>query len=274
MKKLIWKTERRKISNLAPYKHNPRRITEEETAQLTKSLEKFDLVEIPAVNTDGTIIAGHQRLTIMKALGRGPEVVDVRVPSRKLTEAELKEYNLRSNKNTGEWDFNILSNQFDQTMLTEVGFDLSSFPEPEVDVVDGQDDVPKMRKTKIKTGDIFRLGEHRLLCGSAIKKEDADKLMTGEKATLVFTDPPYGVGIGKKNVMLVPFGKAGKCLNNLKMDDMKPKELGDMLLKAFTLWRGYMADNCLVFVCSPQGGGLGMMMMMMMKDAGDRKSVV
>ena len=271
MLKLTWKTEKRKINALIPYDKNPRRLTEEQAAQLTRSLEKFNLVEIPAVNTDGVIIAGHQRLAIMKALGRGAEVVDVRVPSRKLTEAELKEYNIRSNFNTGEWNFEMLTANFDQDMLKDVGFDLSSFPEPEVGAVEGQDDVPEMRKTKIKEGDMFALGEHRLLCGNATKESDAEKLMRKEKAICVFTDPPYGVSIGKKNVMLNTFQKAGRCLHNLEMDDMSPAQLGDMLLKAFTLWRGQMSDNCSVFVCSPQGGGLGMMMMMMMmmmKDAG------
>ena len=177
--KLTWNTERRKISSLIPYKYNPRRLTKEQAVQLSVSLEKFNLVEIPAINTDGVIIAGHQRLAIMKALGRGAEVVDVRVPSRKLTEAELKEYNLRSNKNTGEWDFNVLANDFDEAMLKDVGFDLSTFPEPEIGAVEGQDDVPEMRKTKIKLGDMFAIGEHRLLCGNATDEKDAHKLMGG-----------------------------------------------------------------------------------------------
>jgi len=266
---LSWNTEKRKIKDLVPYKHNPRRLTEEQGAQLKKSLEKFNLVEIPAINTDGVIIAGHQRLSIMQALGRGGEMIDVRVPSRKLTEAELKEYNLRSNKNTGEWDFDILANDFEQSMLTDVGFNLAEFPEPEQTVVEGQDDVPEMRATKIKVGDMFQLGDHRLICGSAIDEKIADKIMADDKVICVFTDPPYGVSVGKKNKMLSTFQPAGRCLNNLIMDDMKPAELGDMLLKAFTLWRTQMADNCSVFVCSPQGGGLGMMMMMMMmKESG------
>lgn len=267
--KLTWKTERRKVADLVPYEFNPRKISPEQAERLTESIEKFNLVEIPAVNTDGVIIAGHQRLAIMKSIGRGAEVVDVRVPNRRLTEAELKEYNLRSNKNTGDWDFEILTGHFDEDMLKLVGFDLADIPDTQLPTTPEQDDVPEMRKTKIKLGDMFALGEHRLLCGSATDKKDADKLMGGVKATCVFTDPPYGVSIGKKNAMLNTFQRAGMCLDNLAMDDMKPVELGDMLLKAFTLWRTQMADNCSVFVCSPQGGGLGMMMMMMMmRDSG------
>ena len=179
--KLTWNTERRKISSLIPYKYNPRRLTKEQAVQLSVSLEKFNLVEIPAINTDGVIIAGHQRLAIMKALGRGAEVVDVRVPSRKLTEAELKEYNLRSNKNTGEWDFNVLANDFDEAMLKDVGFDLSTFPEPEIGAVEGQDDVPEMRKTKIKLGDMFG--------GSGTTLIAAEK--TGRRCYMLELNPIY-----------------------------------------------------------------------------------
>ena len=218
MTSLTWKTEKRKINALIPYDKNPRRLTEEQAAQLTRSLEKFNLVEIPAVNTDGVIIAGHQRLAIMKALGRGAEVVDVRVPSRKLTEAELKEYNIRSNFNTGEWNFEMLTANFDQDMLKDVGFDLSSFPEPEVGAVDGQDDVPEMRKTKIKVGDMFALGEHRLLCGDSTRAEDVAILMGGKKADMIFTDPPYGIGFEYKS-----------------HDDKSNKENAELVSKVFSL---------------------------------------
>ena len=91
--------------------------------------------------------------------------------------------------------------------------------------------------------------------------------MNGKNTTLVFTDPPYGVSIGKKNAMLNTFQPSGRCLDDFDMDDMAPAELGEMLKKVFTLWLGIMADNCSVFVCSPQGGGLGMMMLMM-KESG------
>lgn len=113
------------------------------------------------------------------------------------------------------------------------------------------------------TGQLWQLGEHRLLCGDSTKAEDVARVMDGEKITCVFTDPPYGVSIGKKNVMLNTFQPSGRCLDDLQMDDMKPDELKAMLLAAFAAWRPSFSDDCSIFVCSPQGGGLGMMMMMM-----------
>ncbi len=118
---LEWKTEKRKVDELIPFSDNPRRLSPKDKTQLIKSFKKFNLVEIPAINTDNKIIAGHQRLKIMKLLGWGNRKIDVRVPNRKLTDKEFKEYLLRSNKNTGEWDTEIL-NKFDDDLLREIGF--------------------------------------------------------------------------------------------------------------------------------------------------------
>src|SRR2546422_11710602 len=110
---LVWTTEKRSAKELIPLPFNPRKLTDKQRKDLEASLAKFNLVEIPAVNTDNTIIAGHQRLAILIALGRGGEVIDVRVPNRKLTEPEVREYNIRSNKNLGEWDIETLKENFD-----------------------------------------------------------------------------------------------------------------------------------------------------------------
>jgi DNA modification methylase len=195
MEKLKWKTEKRKVDELLPYEGNPRKMNEKQVEDLKKSLEKFDLVEIPAVNTDNKIVAGHQRLKIMQLLGRGGEMIDVRVPNRKLTDKEFREYLLRSNKNTGEFDYDLLAN-FDEEMLKEVGFlseEMDDIFQLKADPKD--DDVPEVKsKTDIKLGDMFQLGSHTLLCGDATKKEDVERLMGGERADMVFTDPPYNIG--------------------------------------------------------------------------------
>jgi hypothetical protein len=120
---LAWNTERRKVVDLIPYEQNPRILTKKQAGDLRKSLEKFNLVEIPVIDTHDRIIAGHQRLKIMQMIGRGEEEIEVRVPNRELTEKEFQEYNIRSNKNTGEWDFDILANSFDTSDLVGWGFD-------------------------------------------------------------------------------------------------------------------------------------------------------
>lgn len=121
-KELAWTTEKRKVDDLLPYEHNPRKMNEEQVDQLKRSLTKFNLASIPVINKDNILISGHQRMKVMKLLGRGEEMIDVRVPSRQLDEDEMKELNIRENKNLGEFDFDILANSFDLDMLLESGF--------------------------------------------------------------------------------------------------------------------------------------------------------
>jgi DNA modification methylase len=119
-----------------------------------------------------------------------------------------------------------------------------------------------------KTGDLYELGTHRLLCGDSTKKEDVDLLMDGNKANMVFTDPPYGVAIGDKNKLLDSIEKAGRITTNIKNDTLNIEELKKMLVEGFRLVKEYSQDICSYYVTAPQGGDLGMMMMEMMREAG------
>lgn len=121
MDSLSWHTEQRRVSELVPWEKNPRRLTKKQAEDLRKSLVRFNLMSIPVVDLDGRIISGHQRVNILKMLGRGNETVDVRIPNRKLTEAEYQEANLRENKNIGEWDEDLLA-AIDEELLHDVGF--------------------------------------------------------------------------------------------------------------------------------------------------------
>lgn len=180
--KLTWKTEQRKVKDLIPWDKNPRKLTPEQAQQLDASLEKFDLVEIPAINTDNKLVAGHQRVMRLLLKGRGEELVDVRVPSRELSQEEFKEYNLRSNKNTGEWDEDLLAG-FDPALLAEVGFESKEldriFGDGDEDDFDGDKEAEAIVEPVAKLGDIYELGRHRLMCGDASKAEDVAKLMGG-----------------------------------------------------------------------------------------------
>lgn len=173
-------------------------MTERQAKDLRTSLERLNLISIPAIDTDNTIVSGHQRMKIMQLLGRGGEIIDVRVPNRKLTSKELEEANLRENKNTGEWDFDMLAS-FDTDLLLDVGwsddelkdiFQLNDMPGGEGNT--DPDEVPDTpAETKAKYGDLFQLGRHRVLCGDSSSGEDVERLMPGDKADMVFTSPPY-----------------------------------------------------------------------------------
>lgn len=120
-----------------------------------------------------------------------------------------------------------------------------------------------------KLGDLWRLGDHRLLCGDATKLEDVEKLMNGEKADMVFTDPPYNVAIGDKNKALQAFGKCGRITTNIQNDSwMTDEECGEKLwFPAFKNMLLSAKDNCSIYVTMPQGG-THMIMMMMIHKAG------
>jgi DNA modification methylase len=137
-----------------------------------------------------------------------------------------------------------------------------------VDVV--EESVPEPPKKPVtKPGDVWLLGEHRLLCGDSTKPESFETLMGGERATCVFTDPPYGVSVGAKNRMLNSVQPSGRNLTDIESDDLAPEDLELILRAAFINAREIgMANDCAVYLTAPQGGELGMMMTMMMRDAG------
>ncbi len=118
---LEWHTEHRIVKDLIPYEFNPRAVSEEKRQKLIDSIKKFNFVEIPVINLDNILIAGHQRILAMVFLDRETETVDVRVPNRQLTELELKEYNLRSNISIGDWVDDMLKEHFDDIDFDAIG---------------------------------------------------------------------------------------------------------------------------------------------------------
>lgn len=118
-----WTTQKRKLKDLMIYEKNPRILTPKQKDEIRKSLTKFDLVEIPAINSDNTIIAGHQRIMILKELHGEDYEIEVRVPDKLLNEKEFKEYLLRSNRNKAEWDWAMLDTDFTTDILLESGFE-------------------------------------------------------------------------------------------------------------------------------------------------------
>lgn len=122
-----WTTEKRRLTDLKENRINPRKISKKQKSDIEESLDHFSLAEIPAINRDNTIIAGHQRIGILKE--RNPNIeIDVRVPEFQLTEEQVKEYMVRSNKNTGEFDYQMLETFYDADKLVEWGFEKTELP--------------------------------------------------------------------------------------------------------------------------------------------------
>lgn len=117
---ITWKLETRKLSQLKDHPKNPRRLSKDQEFHLRTSLEKFGIVDKIAINTDGTIIGGHQRKRVIKKMGM--KSVECYVPDRELNEIEMDELNIRLNKNTGEFDWECLANEWNPEDLIAWGF--------------------------------------------------------------------------------------------------------------------------------------------------------
>ena len=204
MAEIIWHNERRAIRELIPYEVNPRQITDKQAKDLKASLAKFGIADPIIINTDNMIIGGHQRMKILETLlGYEPDFqIDVRVPDRELSIDEVRELNVRLNKNVAEWDFDTLANNFELDDLLDWGFDkkeldldLWAGDAPE-DVEPQIDKAEELReKWGVESGQLWQLGEHRLICGDCTDKSVVERVMQGEKADMVFTDPPYGMNL-------------------------------------------------------------------------------
>ncbi len=185
------------INELIPVDYNPRKHDEVATEQLKQSILRFGLVDPIIVNSapnrNHRIIGGHFRWKVAKELGyQTVPVVFVDIPDLE----KEKELNLRLNKNTGEFDWDLLA-KFDESFLADVGFSSNELDGIfDVDVPEEFDLKKELQKLNIqqintKKGDLYALDENRLMCGDSTIEEDMLKLMGNEKADMCFTDPPY-----------------------------------------------------------------------------------
>lgn len=191
---ITWTPERAKVADLKLWEQNPRTISEKEYNDLKASITKRGFHDVLKVNTDLTILSGNMRKRALEELGITE--VFIMKPSRELTLDEMTVVALESNRHRGEDDWDMLAN-LDKDLLLEAGFDKLEMAK-EFDLrMPIEDDVPPEPKEDpgVKLGDLFQLGDHRLLCGDATKKDDVERLMDGQKADIVLTDPPYGINL-------------------------------------------------------------------------------
>jgi len=186
--------EKIEINKLKPATYNPRQISTKQYKDLKESITKFGLVDPIIVNKCYTIIGGHQRYKICKDL----DFKDIGCIILDLNKEQERELNIRLNKNTGEFDMDILANEFDIDQLVDWGFkhiDLDINIDKITEGNTEDDHIPEVKESRVKLGDVWQLGKHRLMCGDSTKESDVEKLMNGDKADMVFTDPPYGMDL-------------------------------------------------------------------------------
>ncbi len=192
------KIEYIKLSDLKPYEKNARKHQKADLATIENSIKEFGMCDpIGIWSADNIVVEGHGRLLALKELGH-TEAPCIRLDH--LTDEQRRAYALAHNKTAemSEWDFDLLPIELDDILgidMTAFGFDFS-VDEDEQEVVEDDFDMEPPEEPYVKVGDLYQLGNHRLLCGDSTKIDDVEKLMGGELADLLITDPPYNVALG------------------------------------------------------------------------------
>jgi site-specific DNA-methyltransferase (adenine-specific) len=192
-----------KISEIKLNPNNPRLIKDDKFEKLVKSIKEFpEMLDIRpiVVNSDMVILGGNMRFKACKEAGLKEIPVIV---ADNLTEEQQREFLIKDNTSGGEWDFEMLANEWDVDQLEEWGLDIPAFETDEVLEAEEDDfDGTPPEEPITVLGDLYEIGEHRLLCGDSTDSDQVAKLMNGSKADMVFTDPPYNIdyqGVTKGN---------------------------------------------------------------------------
>lgn len=213
--KIKWIERKVKVNDLLPYERNPRSISKESYEKLKASLESNGYHQRILATNDLRIIGGHQRIKALKSLKI--KEIEVLVPDPEITDEQFRQILVQDNLPFGEFDMDMLSADFDVDELIEWGMPESWLPDMKVETVAGltdEDAVPEAPEHPVTVlGDVFLLGNHRLMCGDSTQIEAVEKLMDGQKADLLLTDPPYNVAYEGKTK------KALKIENDSMADD-------------------------------------------------------
>ena len=256
--------EKRTIKDLKPAEYNPRKAltpADAEYQKIKRSIETFGYIDPIIINKDGTIIGGHQRHTVLSDLGHTE--VDVVVVD--LSKEDEKALNVALNKISGEWDelklkdllveldlgdYDISLTGFDDKDLEEL-IELTEF-EPEVTEDEFDSESAYSHSVSdgplVKQGEVWQLGNHRIMCGSSTDINDVRKLMGGEMMDLIITDPPYNVNYEEKAAALNEYRPNNNGAMEIQNDFMKNEDFYTFLLTAFRNMEAYMRKGSAVYV--------------------------
>lgn len=259
------------ISTIKPYKGNAKEHPKEQIEQIKKSMQEFGNID-PIGIWHNEIVEGHGRYMALKELGE-TQVPVIRLDD--LTDEQRRAYTLVHNQltmNSG-FDLDTLKVELDnigEIDMSEFGFSLDGIGEEPQEVQEDDFDEEPPEEPISKLGDIYQLGESRLMCGDSTNPEHVAKLMDGAKADMVFTDPPYNVNYADKNIFLNNADKGNHIQDDIENDHAGSDETAknDLWLPAFKNMIDNSADDCSIYVTMPQGGAHMMMMMMSAQEAG------
>ena len=248
------KIEQRKVDSLIPYVNNSRKHSDEQVAQIAASIKEFGWTNPILVDGDNGIIAGHGRLMAARKLSMDEVPV---IELAHLSDNQRKALIIADNRLAlnAEWDTQMLTLELNDLLKDDFGLDLMGFgneeleallnPIKETEGLTDEDEVPEPPPEPItKLGDVWILGNHRLMCGDSTSIDAVDKLMGGKKADLLHTDPPYNVDYSNQDRP-----KAGKVdLGRIKNDTMDNDSFYEFLVNSFTTAYCYLKDDSSAYI--------------------------
>lgn len=254
-----------KLGNLTPYEKNSRVHSDEQISQICKSIKEFGFINPILIDSNGVVVAGHGRLLAARKLNL-TEVPCINVGT--LTKQQRQSLTIADNKipMNAAWDVHLLKIELEDLQSTGSNLELLGFTEAELsEIFSGEEDGGASSSDEVETpsesgdytsqlGDLWILGSHRLLCGSATSTQDFKTLMAGELASLVFTDPPYGI-------TYIGSGEGEGTYEHIKNDELRQDGLCRELLipafknlaqasrddAAFYIWHAYKTRGDFVF---------------------------
>jgi site-specific DNA-methyltransferase (adenine-specific) len=231
------------IKEIKENPNNPRKLNKDKYQKLLKSIQDLpQMLEYRpiVVNSDMVVLGGNMRLKALKELKYKEVPIII---ADELSEDQQKEFLIKDNLGYGEWDWDMIANEWDLPMLEDWGMDLPTdfTTQEELEAVEDDFDIPDEVQTDIVLGDLFEIGEHRLLCGDSTDSDAVARLMDGQKADMVFTDPPYGVsyegGHNQKKRKGIENDKLqGVDLTNLFRDSLMNADIFSKDHTAFYIW--------------------------------------
>ena len=268
MTKPKWKNITVRLGDLKPWMDNPRLSTKAQAERIIKSFEKFGQVITVAIDPDFEVLDGHQRLSALLTLYGEDYKIDARQSDRKLTLEERKELvvNLHTGA-TGSWNWEQLSGWsagdlqawgMDKDALKGWNNDANNLKEllnaETAESVDAEPQIDRAAELQEKwgtaSGQLWQLGKHRLLIGSSLERDNWVRLCGEERATLTWTDPPYGVKYGEKLNSANPMGYRVRTIEN---DDLPPEQLEEFIRTALKNCAEFSGKGAAIYVACPAG---------------------
>jgi len=248
------KIEKVNISAVKANPNNPRVIKDDKFRKLVQSIKDFpEMLEIRpiVVNQDMIVLGGNMRLKACKEAGLKEVPI---IHADNLTEEQQREFIIKDNVSGGEWDWELLASEWDTELLDEWGLDL---PETEtIEVLEAEEDnydIPDEITTDIVLGDLFEIGEHRLLCGDSTQTDSWAKIFGDKYADLVITDPPYNVDYSSKNEALNLSDKGNRIQKDIENDKQSDSDFDQFLYDFYTALGSYTKPGGAWYVWSPPG---------------------